>query len=178
MAGGGLEAVVRTSASVLIAGFALLLAALADARHAERSGADWLDGREREGAAGTAALFARLSSHFRASGGDPRFSDRIPADPPVIAELQADVAFARHGGLVERPRLVKFEALEVVPDGPGFAKVRATEYWITQTEGPEEPSVRSDVVSVRYAMRRDAAGWRVADWILDGGVRAAKEPAR
>lgn len=167
----------RTSAWVMVGGLALLLAAAAEAIRKEQADRAWLDDGAREEAFRGAARFATLAAHLRASGGDPRFADRIPADPPVVAELLSDITVAQHHGLVERAQLVRFEPRAVDAVGPELAEVRATEYWITRSGGPAGEATRSDVVPVRYAMRRDAGGWRVADWALDGG-RAAEAPSR
>jgi hypothetical protein len=161
----------RAPAVVLAAGLVLLAAAAVEASRARRAEAEWLDGTARTGAANAAALFASLTGHLRASGGDPRFADRLPADPPVIAELLADIAFVQHRERLENPRLVKFDLRSVEAVGPGLAEVRAREYWITTTQHRGEVSTRSDAVTVRYAVRRDAGTWRVADWAV------ADEPA-
>ena len=167
----------RTSAWVMVGGLALLLAAAEDAVREGRADRAWFDDGAREEAFRGAATFATLTAHLRASGGDPRFADRIPADPPVVAELLSDITVAQHHGLVERAQLVRFEPRAADAVGPELAEVRATEYWVTRSVGAAGEAVRSDVVAVRYAMRRDAGGWRVADWAFDGG-HVAEAPSR
>jgi hypothetical protein len=174
----GLEAVVRSAAVVGLAGALLLLAATLEARQAERAEKEWLDPAAAEAASAVVARFASLAAHLRATSGDSRFADRIPADPPVVGELVADIAFAQHQGLVERAQLVRIERRSLEAVGLDVAELRATEYWITRSEGPAGPATRSDVVSVRYALRRDAGGWRVADWALDDGAAEVAEPRR
>jgi hypothetical protein len=169
---------VRTALGVLAAGLALLAAAMSEARGARALETAWFDDGARDGAARAAELFASLSAHLRSSGGDPRFTDRIAADPPVVAELLADIAFAQHRGQVERAQLVRCDVRSVKPVGLDLAEVRAKEYWVTRREGAAGPSTRSDVVAVRYAMRRDGGGWRVADWVVDQDPTDLPGPAR
>ncbi|HSN90496.1 MAG TPA: hypothetical protein VLS93_04650 [Anaeromyxobacteraceae bacterium] len=167
----------RAAAAVLAVGLSLLAwSALAAARREGPAGA-WLDGAAREGAVEAARRFAALSAHLHGSGGDPRFAERLDADEAVVAELLAEVAFARHAGRVEEPRLVRLEALEVRAAGAEVAEVRAREFWVTRTVAAGREEIRSDVVATRTAMRRGGAGWRVAGWTVEipgdgeGGAR-------
>ncbi|WP_242393099.1 hypothetical protein [Anaeromyxobacter oryzisoli] len=155
----------RVAAFVGVAGLALLCGAVVEASSRREDGT-WLDAASREAAARSAALFASLSGHLRASGGDRRFAERLPADDGVVSEVLADIAFVQHQGREERPQLVQFEVREVKPVAPGLAEVRAREFWVTRSTR-DGASSRSDVVPVRYAVRRDGRGWRVADWDID-----------
>jgi hypothetical protein len=161
---------VKPSWLVVAAGVAGLAAARCEAGAAGRGAEGWFDASARRGAADTAALFASLSAHLRASGGDRRFAERIAADDAVVSEILADIAFVQHRGRAERPELVKFELGEVKPVAPGLAEVRAREFWVTRIEDGGRGSTRSDVVPVRYAVRRDGASWRVVDWDIDVGA--------
>jgi hypothetical protein len=151
-----------------LAGLLLLGAGIAEARLVRERGSGW-DAEARAGATRAAALFASLSAHLRASGGDRRFAERMAADEPVVAEILADVAFVQHLGRQERAQLVRFEPVSARPAGPYLAEVLAREYWITRVEPAGDGATRSDVVLVRYALRREAGGWRVADWVVEAG---------
>lgn len=155
----------KVAVFVGVAGVALFCATLIEARSG-RDDAAWFDAEAREGAARSGALFASLSAHLRASGGDRRFAERIPGDEAVISEILADIASVQHRGHDERAQLVKFEVLEVKPVAPGLAEVQAREFWVTRSGA----SSRSDIVPVRYAVRRDGGSWRVADWRIDLGA--------
>jgi hypothetical protein len=164
---------VRRLLVTLGVGAALLAAGWREAGTADRSARGTLDDRASQDAAGAAARFAQLTAHLRSSSGDRRFADRLEADPPVVEELLADIAMALHQGLHEEGRLVRFEVLDVRAEGIGLAAVRAKEFWITRITRDGRSSARSEVVEVTYAMRQDAGGWRVADWVIDQARPAA-----
>jgi hypothetical protein len=166
------EARVRLPVAVLAAGLALLGVAWWDGSRTHSPDA-WLDATAREEATKAARLFAAMSAHLHASSGDARFAERLAADEPVIRELLADAAFVQQSGREEHSKLVEFRVVGLRAVGPDIAELRAREYWVTRSRGPAGEGVRSDVTPVRYALRREAGGWRVADWTIDlGGVDA------
>jgi hypothetical protein len=111
-------------------------------------------------------LFLSLSVHLRASSGDSRYADRLPADPEVTDEIMGEVQYLARDRRVEIPRLVKLEVVEHRPSAGDGALVRTKEYWITREEGSERPP-RSDVVLARYQLRRQQRGWQVVSWDVD-----------
>lgn len=153
----------RAAAVVLAAGLAVLALGAWTALARGRGEAAPLTAADRDEATAAVQRFASLSAHLRGSGGDPRFAERLPADPDVVEELSAEIAFSREAGRREEPRLVRAEVLSLEASGAEGAVARVREFWITRTAGaPGAP--RSDVVTLRYELRRDVAGWRVAAW--------------
>lgn len=165
----------RIPAAVILAGAVLLAVAVAEARGSRGSEA-WLDGTARAEAVKAARLFAAMSAHMRASNADRRFAERLAADEPVVDEILADIAWVQHRGREERPRLMDFRAGEVRAAGAGFAELTAREYWVTRSVGSGGEAVQTDVVQVRYALRRTGLGWRVADWMFDSGAASETRP--
>jgi hypothetical protein len=166
----------RTSAAIVaVAGLALLAAASVPAARAARAARD-LPQADRRAATAAVQSFLTLSAHLRGSGGDPRFAERLPASEAVVGELMDEIAYLRHAGRLDEPRLVRSEIREVKPEADGLAAVRTKEYWITRDvrEGGE---VRSDVVLARYTLARDGAAWRVVDWSVDPDRPSGDAPA-
>jgi len=166
---------VKAALVALALGLAALGAAAVRSAPAAGRGAEGgeLAPASRDAAVETVQRFLAVFRHLHASGGDARFAERMPADPPVVEEAMADVAFTRHQGRIEEPALVRVEVREVRAAGVDRAEVATKEYWVTRSSavtpgGPAGPTVPS-VVQIRYLVRRDSGGWRVADWALDTG---------
>ncbi len=159
------------TATAIVAAAALGLLALAgwDAFGAPKGNAALTDA-DRRGATDAVQLFLTLSTHLRAADGDTRFAERIPASDEVVDEVMRDVAFLRHAARQEEVRLVRSEVRDVRAAADGGATVRTKEYWITRelaAPSPTLPQTYSDVVLARYAVRREAGGWRVESWDID-----------
>jgi hypothetical protein len=156
---------------VVLVGGALALAAAAwnaaDPVREERA-----SGAELGAAVETVRTFVTLASHLRGSGGDERFAERIPAEPGVLAELEADLELGQQLG-DQDARLVHADVKDVRPVARGLVEVRTREYWVTEGDEAE----RANVLTVRYVLRREWSAWKVADWDLDlrpepvGGTR-------
>lgn len=120
-------------------------------------------------AAATVREVLTLMRHFYASGGDPRFADRIPASDGVIAEMRADVDYLGRSGRTQEPILQALEILGVEVLGPTQAEIRTKEYWIhhfrelgtTGRDGDPLDGPRSQVLFGRYLVRRGTTGWGV-----------------
>jgi hypothetical protein len=110
--------------------------------------------------------YAELAAHLHGSGGDPRFAERLPADPEVVSDVLGDIEFATHAGRIEEPRLFRAEFRDVHPAGFDTYDVDVKEYWVTRTisAGGAILGTRSDVVLVRYVVRRGPGGWKVVAW--------------
>ncbi len=154
----------RPHALVLAVGLAAL--GVAAWRAGTRPGAEALPVRDQEAASGAVRLYLTLTAHLRGAG-DPRFAERLPADPAIVDEVVADVRAARAMGKREEPRLLRAEIRAVRPMGPELAEVLTKEFWVTRDLAAQTNAVHSDVTWARYTLRRDGAGWRVAAWDLD-----------
>lgn len=160
-----------SSALVLLAG--LLALAAAAWRASTAAPAPALADADRKEAADTVRLYLAIAAHLRGSGGDPRYAERLPADPAIVEGIQREIEYRRHGGHQDEPRLQRLEIREVRAMGAERADVRTKEYWITRDLAAPDAGARSDVVLARYLLRRDSGAWRVADWDVDedGGAR-------
>ena len=123
---------------------------------------------DRRGASEAVGLFLRMTCHLYGTGGDPRFAERIPASPPLVEELLADIAFLRHRHRLQEPRLMRLEVLGVEPAGEDRAEVSTREYWVARTlwmDGSAEAGpTRSDIVRCTYRVFKDGAAWKVWAW--------------
>jgi len=109
-----------------------------------------------------------LMRHLYASGGDPRFSDRMPASPSIVQEMLADIEYLGGNGRVQDPLLQHLEVLEAIPIDEDSVELRTKEYWRIRFlrkdgQGEADPA-QGHMLYGRYLVRRDAAGWRVEDW--------------
>jgi hypothetical protein len=127
--------------------------------------------------AATEALYLTLSlmRHLYASGGDPRFAERMPAAAPVVEEMLSDIAFSRHSHRRQEPVLVELEVTAaewLAPDRMELAtreRWRLRTLWIVGDEDALPP--RDEEAHCRYLLAREGGAWRVVDWRL--GERAA-----
>lgn len=110
--------------------------------------------------------FLSLSRHLEASGGDPRFAERLPAAPEVTDEILAGVRFARSQGRVETPELVRLDVLGAAPLRAGLVELTTREYWVVRAHalsgGADLGSPRAAVVAWHYVLARRGGGWAVA----------------
>jgi len=166
---GPVRRLLRPEILVLAAGAVALAGA---AWRASSEPAPTVSQRDRDGAIAAVRSFVSLSTHLRSSGGDERFADRIPADRAVVSELVTDVELGRRGGREEEEsRLVRVDVRDVRPSLAFLVEVRTKEYWVTRSR-PGGADVRSDVLLVRYVVRRDGGAWKIADWDLELGADA------
>ena len=132
------------------------------------SSAPPLSDEETDGAAETIRQLLTSMEHFYGTGGDPRFSDRMPASTPLIDEMQADVDYLARNHRVQVPTLQRFELLEVRPLDEERIEVRTRELWGVRTlwsvQGSEAEPFRVQVVYGKYLVVRDRSVWRVHAW--------------
>lgn len=125
---------------------------------------------QRQGAEQALREFHALSRHLYATGADPRFADRLPAAPPVVQELMADIAYLQHSGMSQEPKLVRLEVVTVRPFGASSLVLDTHEYWVVQLfTAPGHVPVgppRSEVSWATYRLDFDAGRWRVGAWDL------------
>ncbi len=127
-----------------------------------------LEQRDRAAAVEAVRAFVSLSAHLRGSGGDRRFAERVPAAPAVVDELVADAKEGRRLGRLDQSRLVQADVRRVREVGLEMVEVTTKEYWVTR-DSSDSSRYRSDVVPVRYVVRREGGAWRVVDWNVEAG---------
>lgn len=171
--------------AILLGGF-LVFQTLAIVQEWEVFGAAWfglgdepeegLSADEREAAADAVYLALSLQRHFYASGGDPRFADRMPVSEAILAEMQSELAYLARNGRIEDPVLDRLEILSVQPAGPRRATVRTRERWTVQLHrasdrGPiGKPSI--GVTDREYLVALEGDDWRVMGWDLASSTEA------
>jgi len=126
---------------------------------------------EERAMADTLGLFQRLTSHLYATGGDPRFADRIPAAPHLVDEMLADIEYIKRNHRIQRPELVKIEILSSAPLRENAVEFHTREYWITRfywLSGEEsgDPPV-SQILFMKYLVTREGQAWQVSGWDFD-----------
>jgi hypothetical protein len=158
----------RLAPFVAVLGAALLALGVQAWRVAAERPAVDLPPEDQKAAADAVYLFLSLASHLRGTAGDPRYSERLPASPEIVDEMVGEIRWVRAAGRIEEPRLVRGEVRSVEALGPDEARVLTKEFWVTRDlSAPHTEKPRSDVVLAKYVVRRDASGWRVADWDLE-----------
>jgi len=133
---------------------------------------------DRRAAADTVATLLSLMGHFYASGGDPRFAERMPASAGLIDELRSDVDYVARNHRIEEPELERLVVLSVEPSGPSGApgasagidraEVRTLERWRFRihwaADGTPAEADRVRTVHGRYYLVRSSGAWRVEGW--------------
>lgn len=127
---------------------------------------------ERRGVEDALRHYLTLTRHLYASGGDPRFADRLPAAAQVVEELMTDVVYLQHNQRRQELSLMQLEILDLELR-QDRARVRTEELWIIRTfhtllRQPADPP-RSAKFRVEYFLAREARGWRVEGWDLIRG---------
>ena len=112
-----------------------------------------------------------LMAHLVASGGDPRFAERMAVTPEILEEIRSDIEYLSGNRRFQDSRLQKLELLAAVPAGEGRLELRTREFWIHRTfwsdgRGEADPP-RSVIVYPRYRMVRENSGWLVYGWEFD-----------
>ena len=112
--------------------------------------------------------FLTILHHFQSSGGNPRFAERLPAEPSLVAEIRGSVEWERH--LDEQTDLEPVRVEIVSATGrDAVAIVRTRELAIAHTRrrsgSPDARETKRGVVEAwEYRVVHSATGWRVADW--------------
>lgn len=138
-----------------------------------------LSEEERQEAAGAVYLTLSLMRHLYASGGDPRFADRMPASQAVLAEMLSDVEYLERNRRRQDPVLEHLEVLAVDELAPGRVEVRTRERWAVRVlwaeGGTDAEPPRSQLVHGKYLVARRGEEWQVEGWDLTGAPEP--EPA-
>ncbi|KAB2950472.1 MAG: hypothetical protein F9K18_14925 [Thermoanaerobaculia bacterium] len=161
---------------ILLGGF-LAFMVLAVAQEWELFSSAWFGGGaaapvladgDRRAAEQSLYLFLRVSSHYYASAGDPRFAERLPAGEAVLAELRDDVEYLRKNSRYQDPQLVRLEIAAAEPLESGRVELRTREWWTVRTfrlaDGAESDPPRAFKSFCRYLLAGTPQGWRVEAW--------------
>ena len=122
-------------------------------------------------ALGTVREALALMAHLYASGGDPRFAERLRLAPELLDEIQRDIEYLAKNRRVQNPRLQRLELLGADPAGKGQLVLRTREFWIHRTfwsngSGESDPP-RSVILYARYQLVQENSGWSIFGWEFD-----------
>ena len=126
---------------------------------------------EQKAAADTLHLTLNLMRHLYLSGGDPRFSDRMPASDGLKEEMLADIVYLGRRHLVQDPELLRLDVMSVETPAEDRLELTTRELWrfrVMRADGTgevEPPSTRT--VEAGYLLVRGGSGWRVESWRLE-----------
>lgn len=123
---------------------------------------------QRREAAETVYLALSLMQHLYASGGDPRFADRMPVAPALVEEMRSDIDYLRSRHRVQEPSLERLDVTAVEPLGPGRMEIRTREHWWVRTlwadSGAEAEAAQLQVLERKYLLGGEDGSWRVEGW--------------
>lgn len=129
-----------------------------------------MSGEERKDAADTVYQMLALMEHFYASGGDPRFAERMPASQMLVEEMTSDVEYLGRNHRLQEPSLERLDVIAVDGLGEGRAQVHTREIWKVQyrwvKDGGSIDSSSSQSVERKYLLRHGSRGWSVEGWDL------------
>jgi hypothetical protein len=123
-----------------------------------------------------------LLEHFYASGGDPRFAERMRASEAFVEEMTTDVQYLGRNHRIQDPSLERLDVIAVEGFGKGRAQVHTRELWKVQYRSAKhEGSIESlglQSVERKYLLRRGIRGWSVEGWDLTDSEQATKRDER
>jgi hypothetical protein len=174
--------VVKSLLKILLVGFAAFMTlAIADEWSyftsawfgEEQSQAPELPEEEQKAAADAVYLTLSLMRHLYASGGDPRFAERMPAGEGLVEEMMADIDYLARNRRLQNPELLRLEVLSIEPLGEDRVEIASREEWrfaLSHATGAEAVPPRSQTLQAKYLVVRSAQGWRVEGWeMLESG---------
>ena len=129
---------------------------------------------DRQAAVDTVRLLLELMRHLYVSGGDPRFTERMPASPGVLDEMLSDIHYLARNHRRQETVLKTLEIVSIDEAGGGRLDIRTRELWqinilwLTGDEAAEPPSIQ--LIHGRYLVSSGNQGWRVDAWELTDPV--------
>jgi hypothetical protein len=120
---------------------------------------------ERQEVEATIESALALERHFYASGGDPRFAERMPVGDELREEMAAEIEYLARNQRRQVLDLHRFEVSEVRRLDDDHLELRTREYWTIRTlelagDG-ELDRPRPEVLVCRYLLTRLGESWRV-----------------
>lgn len=135
---------------------------------------------ERDGAITAVRMTLELTRHLYASGGDPRFSERMPASDDLIQELMKDVDYLANNHRRQEQRLDELEIVDVTALDERRVEVRTRELWTTRAvwlDGSAASDPVTQIVFAKYLVSEGTQGWQVGAWDFDPERPAPEAPA-
>lgn len=109
-----------------------------------------------------------LMRHYYLSGGDPRFTERMPAGEWIIEELKADALYLGRHHLIQDTDLQRLDVMSVDVLSEDRLELTVRELWRVRLLRAadrmlaEEPRLQQ--VEGTYLLVRTGRGWRVDGW--------------
>jgi len=123
---------------------------------------------EKKAAADTVYQMLTLMEHLYASGGDPRFAERMPTSEVVRQEIQADLEYLRQNRRRQEMTLDRLEITGIEAPAADRVQIETRETWSVRIawegEGAVAESGHGRRVYGTYRLTRDDRGWRVEGW--------------
>jgi len=168
----------KTLVKIVVGGFVVFMALsitqewryFASVWFGETAPAPTLTEEDTRSATETIRLALTLMAHLHASGGEPRFAERIPASEGVVAEMMADVDYVKRNHRRQDMELEELEVLSAEFVGESRVEVLTRESWrvgyhVVGTDVTDPP--RRHVSHGRYLVVQDVSGWRVEGWAFE-----------
>ena len=89
---------------------------------------------DRQAAVAAVRMTLELSRHLYASGGDPRFAERMPASERMVEALMKDIDYLANNHRRQDNQLRRLEVVAVRALGPGWVEVRTREEWLARIQ--------------------------------------------
>lgn len=143
-----------------------------DAWFGTSQGRDEMPVEEKKAASDAVYRMLALAEHFYASGGDPRFAERMPVSDAVVEEMITDVRYLGRNHLVQFPSLERLDVTAVRDLGEGKVEIHTRELWEIEQRGVTDemshaPS-RPHRTKRKYLLSRGPRGWKVEGWDIAG----------
>jgi hypothetical protein len=131
---------------------------------------DTLSPEERKEAADTVYQTLALTEHFYASGGDPRFAERMPASDAFVEEMRIDIQYLGRNHRIQEPSLERLDVIAVEGLDGGGVQIYTRELWKIQyrwaKDGSSIDTPDTQSIERKYLLRRGTRGWLVEGWDL------------
>ncbi len=129
-----------------------------------------LSQEEQKAAADAVHLTLTLMRHFYVSGGDSRFSERMPASEGIVREIMADVDYLARNHRIQDAELMRLDITSIDELAEDRVEIRTRESWLVRirwvADGREAEPPKSLTINGKYLVVRGGRGWRVEGWDL------------
>lgn len=129
-----------------------------------------MSAKEQKEVADTVYQTLALLEHFYASGGDPRFAERMRASEAFVEEMTTDVQYLGRNHRIQEPSLERLDVVAIEGLGEGRVQIHTRELWNVHYRqvkaGGAIDSPGSQRLDRKYLLRRGNRGWSVEGWDL------------
>jgi hypothetical protein len=123
---------------------------------------------EKKAASDTVYRMLKVMEHLYASGGDPRFAERMPVSKAVLEEIQADLEYLRRNHRRQEMSLDRLEVTGIEAPAANRVQIETRETWSIRIAWADEEAIADGGHQRRvygtYRLTRGDRGWRVEGW--------------